>query len=164
MRRSLLTGMLLGSALTLASALGAQAWSASREEPLYLRIADDDHDDLAQTDRKAEDSPTSARLIRACGIDKFSLDLAIPDHEGSAFVEIDSTPRPRLNCLIGEARIHGLSLAVVRGLDTAAFECLPGWPSRFRKLDAADYQFCPHGRPNEIIPRTQRPAAGASRP
>src|SRR5690606_39906727 len=133
MRRSFLAGMLLGSALALASALGAQAWSASREEPLYLRIADDDYDDLSLSDRKAEDGPTSARLIRACGVEKFSLDLAIPDHAGSAFVEIDSTPRPRLNCLIGEARIHGLSLAVVRGLDTAAFECLPGWPSRFRE-------------------------------
>ncbi|KQZ64838.1 hypothetical protein EEB18_016390 [Sphingopyxis sp. OPL5] len=147
----MLVGIAIGAMLALAGVAVAAVWIAPRTEPTYLRIADDDIDHLLSSDHEPEDGPTSARLIRHCGIDAFTLDLAIPDHAGSAFVNLEKTPRARLNCLIGEARIHGLSLAIVDGEDTASFECLPGWPSRFQRFDPADYGFCPKGEPNPVV-------------
>ncbi|MBL9071614.1 MAG: hypothetical protein JNM03_16655 [Sphingopyxis sp.] len=151
MRRSFLWGAALGAALALGSAALATLWVRDRAQPVYLRIADDNFDEMLAADFKAEEGPTSARLIRRCGIGEFTLDLAIPDHGGSAFVKLEGTPRSKLNCLIGEARIHGLSLAIVDGENRENFECLPGWPSRFRRFDAADYGFCPDGKPNPVF-------------
>ena len=151
MRRSLLVGVAGGAALALGSVAAASIWLKEEPQALYLRIADDNFDYMLAPGHEPEDGPTSARLIRHCGIDAFTLDLASPDHAGSAFVNLEKTPRARLNCLIGEARIHGLSLAIVDGEDTASFECLPGWPSRFQRFNPADYGFCPNGEPNPVV-------------
>lgn len=160
MRRAFLWGLALGAALVLGSTAIANAWMNGRPEPLYLRIADDNYDHLLGPDHKAEDGPTSARLIRRCGINKFTIDLPIVDHSGSAFVDLESTPRPKLNCLIGEARIHSLSLAIVDGENMTNFECLPGWPSRFQRFNPGDYQFCQNGRPNPVFGKETDPKHG----
>lgn len=157
MNRSFLWGLALGATLVLGTTAIASVWMKDRPDPLYLRIADDNYDYLLGPDHKAEDGPTSARLIRRCGINKFTIDLPMLDHSGSAFVDLESTPRPKLNCLIGEARIHSLSLAIMDGENVASFECLPGWPSRFRRFDPGDYQFCPDGRPNRDLGKATAP-------
>ena len=156
--------MVGGATLALASVAIATIWIRPDTDPVYLRIADDNFDLILSAGHDPEDGPTSARLIRHCGIETFNLDLAIPDHGGSAFVNLESTPRAKLNCLIGEARIHGLSLAIVDGEDTAAFECLPGWPSRFQRFDPADYGFCPKGEPNPVVGKGPALAEANERP
>ena len=143
--------MVGGATLALAGVAIATIWIRPDADPVYLRIADDNFDYLLGPDHGPGDGPMSARLIRHCGIETFTLDLAVPDRGGSAFVNLENTPRAKLNCLIGEARIHGLSLAIVDGEDTAAFECLPGWPSRFQRFDPADYGSCPKGEPNPVV-------------
>ncbi|MGH6650097.1 MAG: hypothetical protein ACREB7_03100 [Sphingopyxis sp.] len=151
MRRSLLIGMACGAALALASAAIANTWLVEEPKALYLRIADDNFDYMLAPGYRDGDGPISPQLVRHCGVNRFTVDLAIPDHAGSAFVNLENTPRAQLNCLIGEARIHGLSLAIVDGEDTASFECLPGWPSRFQRFNPADYGFCPKGEPNPVV-------------
>jgi len=158
MRRTLLIGMASGAALALASVAVATIWLKPQSQPIYLRIADDNFDHLLGPDFEPEGAPTSAQLIRHCGIESFTLDLAVPDHAGSAFVNLETTPRAKLNCLIGEARIHGLSMAIVDGENRENFECMAGWPSRFQRYDPADYGFCPKGQPNAIFPASSPPS------
>ena len=150
--------MASGAALALASVAIASIWIEPDVQPVYLRIADDNFDYLLGPDYEPEGGPTSAKLIRHCGIDNFTLDLPIPDHAGSAFVNLQTTPRAKLNCLIGEARIHGLSLAIVDGENKEHFECLSGWPSRFQRYDPGDYGFCPKGRPDAIFRKSLSPS------
>lgn len=98
----------------------------------------------------------SARLIRYCGIDRFTTINALPDYVGSSLVPLESTPEGKINCLIGEARIHALSLAIAAGPDTANFECLPGWPSRFQPFNAADYELCRDHKPDATYRSTRK--------
>ncbi len=151
MRRTLLIGVAIGAALGLAGAAIASIWFDEKPKPLHLRIVDDNFDYILAPKHRDEDGPISPRLARHCGIDQFTVDLAVPDHAGSTFVDLEKTPRAKINCLIGEARIHGLSLAIVDGDDRSNFECLPGWPSRFQRFDRADYGFCPRGEPNQVV-------------
>lgn len=152
MRRSFLWGMLLGAALALAGAAIASVWVRDRPAPLYLRIADDNyHETIDNPEFDAKDGLTSTRLIRSCGIKAFTIDSMIPDHTGSSFVRIDTTPMANLNCLIGEARVHSMSLAITRGLDTTEMVCLPGWPTRFRDDPPVEYQACGGRNPEPIF-------------
>ena len=153
MRRTLLIGMVSGAALALASAAIASIWHNDKRQTLYLRIADDNFDHLLAPDHQDEDGPISAKLARRCGINKFTLDLAVPDHTGSAFVELETTPPANLNCLIGEARVHALSLAIVDGMNITSFECLPGWPSRFQKVEGGNFELCQGRNPDPIFKR-----------
>lgn len=150
-RRHLLWGVLLGAVLALLGMAVAEIRFSSREEPLYLRIADDNFDEISGAQIRAEDGPTSVRLIRSCGIDAFTVDSMIPDHVGSSFVRIDTTPEARLNCLIGEARTHSMSLAITRGQNTTEINCLPGWPTRFRHFDPTDYEACRGKNPEPVF-------------
>ena len=149
MRRSFLVGIALGAALVLSSVTIANLWIGDRTEPLYLRIADDNFDETLAPDFKDEDGPTSPRLVRSCGIDAFTTDLSVPDHGGSSFVRIDMTTTANLNCLIGEARAHRMSLAITRGQDMIEIECLPGWPTRFK--DDLPTEACPNGNIQPIF-------------
>lgn len=152
MRRSFLGGIALGAVLALGSVMVAGIWLKDQPEPLYLRIADDNfHEtfDAENPEFKPEHGPTSVRLIRGCKIAAFTTDNMGLDHTGSSFVRIDSTPKANLNCLIGEARSHSMSLAITRGLDTTAIECFPGWPTRFR--DDPPAESCPAGNPAPIF-------------
>lgn len=147
MHRSLLIGMVCGATLALASAAIASIWLNEKPEALYLRIAEDSFDYMLAPGHRDEDGPISPQLVRRCGIKEFLLDSAVPDRTGSAFVKIETTPRANLNCLIGEARLQGLSLAIVDGMDKTSFECLPGRPSRFQKEDG-NFGGCPEQKPD----------------
>ena len=105
--------MACGAALVLASAAIASMWLKEEPEVLYLRIAEDNFDYMLAPNHRDEDGPISLQLVQRCGIKAFTLDSAIPDRTGSAFVEVETTPRANLNCVIGEARLQGLSLAIV---------------------------------------------------
>lgn len=150
-RRHFLLGVLFGAVLALLGMAVAEIGFSKREEPLYLRIADDNFDEMFDPQFKPETGPTSARLIRSCGIGAFTTDNMIPDHTGSSFVRIDTTPRARLNCLIGEARAHSMSLAITRGLDTTEINCLPGWPTRFQPFDPVEYEACRGKNPEPLF-------------
>ncbi|WP_143043502.1 hypothetical protein [Sphingopyxis sp. YR583] len=164
MRRSFLWGTALGAALALVGAAIASVWFKDRPEPLYLRIADDNFDEIFAHSSKDEDGPTSVRLIRSCGIDAFTTDSTIPDHAGSSFVRIDTTPPANLNCLIGEARSHSMSLALARGLDTTTITCLPGWPTRFRNDPPVEYEACRGKNPQPIFEEQHGPATAQRLP
>jgi len=160
MRRSLLWGMILGAALALAGAAFASIWLRDRPVPLYLRISDDNyHETFENPEFEAKDGLTSARLIRSCGIKAFTIDSMQLDHTGSSFIRIDSTPVANLNCLIGEARAHSMSLAITRGMDTGEMMCLPGWPTRFR--DDPPAESCPDGNPEPIFREPHKPTKAA---
>ena len=154
--RSVLGGVAPGATLAIGGVLIADIWLKDQPKPLYLRIADDNFDHILGPDYRAEDGPMSARLIRHCGIDRFTTISALPDYAGSSLVPLASTPEAKINCLIGEARIHALSLAVAPGPDTANFECLPGWPSRFQPFNAADYELCRGHKPDATFGSTQK--------
>lgn len=147
MRRTLLMGMACGAALALASVAAARIWLKEEPRALHLRIADDNFDYVLAPGYRDDTGPISAQLVRRCGINAFTLDSAIPDRTGSTFVEIGTTPRAKLNCLIGEARLQGLSMAIVDGMDMTSFECLPGRPSRFQKADG-NFGACPEREPD----------------
>ena len=152
MQRSFLWGLALGATLALGGVAVARVWIKDRPEPLYLRIADDNFHETFDTENpefQPEDGPTSMRLIRGCKIATFMIDTRGLDHTGSSFVRIDSTPKAKLNCLIGEARAHSMSLAITRGLDTTEIVCVPGWPTRFR--DDPPAEPCPRGNPDPIF-------------
>lgn len=151
MRRSFLVGVALGAALALGGVATARFWMSDRPEPIYLRIADDNFGETLAPGSKDEHGPTSVRLILSCGIDAFKTDLMIPDHTGSSFVRIDTTPPANLNCLIGEARAHSMSLALVRGVDRTTIACLPGWPTRFRNDPPVEYEACRGKNPQPIF-------------
>ena len=162
MRRSFLPGVALGAALALSSVAIVSIWGSARTEPLYLRIADDNFGETLAPGSKNEHGPTSVRLIRSCGINAFTTDLTIPDHAGSSFVRIDTTPPANLNCLIGEARAHSMSLALARGADTTTIACLPGWPTRFRNDPPVEYEACRGKNPRPIF--EEQHGAAAARP
>ncbi|MBJ7499378.1 MAG: hypothetical protein JHC57_06470 [Sphingopyxis sp.] len=150
-----LLGALIGVVMALSSVAVATMWFGKEPERLYLRIADDNFDHILGPDYKAEDGPVSVKLIRHCGIDEFTTISALPDYAGSSLVPLDSTSEGEINCLIGEARIHALSLAIAAGPDEANFECLPGWPSRFQPFNASDYELCRGHKPDAIFRSTK---------
>lgn len=164
MRRSFLVGVTLGAALALGGVAIARFWMSDRPEPLYLRIADDNFGETLAPGSKDEHGPTSVRLIRSCGIDAFTTDSMNPDHAGSSFVRIDTTPPANLNCLIGEARAHSMSLALARGVDTTTIACLPGWPTRFRNDPPSEYELCRGKNPQPIFEEQHGTAAARPLP
>jgi hypothetical protein len=154
----LLMGMLAGAALAATSSGFAALWFAANEEPQYLRVIDDDFDHILGPDYKAEEGPTSVNLIRNCRIESFVTDVGQLDHAGSSFVRLDATPWPKLNCLIGEARMRDMSIAIVHGVDNTTVDCLGGWPTRFKEREAGDFALCVGGKnPNPIFVPTPPP-------
>lgn len=156
-RRPFLTGMLAGAALAIAST-GVAMFLSGKQTPQYLRVIDDNFDYILGSNHSPEDGPLSPRLIRNCKIKQFMMDGAQVDYTGSSFVKIDGMPKANLNCLIGEARIHSLSIAIVDGINTTPTDCIGGWPTRFQKDAAESAEFC-LGRknPNPIFMPTPSP-------
>ena len=138
MRRTFLTGMLIGVVLTLLTTVGTQFISKGKGELAYLRLADDNFELMMSNATKPEDGPLSVQLLRACGISDFQVDLMIPDHAGSSYVPLDNASKKQLNCLVGKARMKGLTLAFVDGFDTSEIACLPGNPTTFKENDELD--------------------------
>lgn len=94
----------------------------------------------------------SAKLIKNCKIEKFVTDSSQPDYAGSSFVKIDGMPKANLNCLIGEARINSMSIAIVDGIDTTPTDCIGGWPTRFLREEAGGFELCRgHKNPNPVF-------------
>ena len=142
--------MVVGAALTVASGI-AGMWLTEDKVPQYLRVADDNFEYLEGPNYNAEDGPMSAKLIRDCKIDSFTMHDPSED-SGSSFVKIDGMPKANLNCLIGEARIHSMSIAIVDGIDRTATDCLGGWPTRFQEEAETFSQFCLGSKnPNPIF-------------
>lgn len=156
-RRSFLMGMSVGAALTLASAAAA-AWLSKEDASQYLRIVDDNFEYTLGPNYKPEDGPTSAKLIRDCKIEQFVTDTSQLDYAGSSFVKIDGMPKANLNCVIGEARINSMSIAIVDGIDTTPTDCIGGWPTRFQDEEAGNFELCRGGKnPNPIFVPTPPP-------
>jgi len=154
-RRPFLVGAFAGVAMTLSSVAIASIWIETKPDPLYLRIADDNFDHILGPNYKVEEGPLSAKLIRHCGIDRFTTISSLPDYAGSSLVALSSMTEGQRNCLIGETRTHGLSLAISSGPDESSFECLPGWPSRFQPYNASDYELCRGHKPDALFRSTR---------
>ncbi len=149
-RRPFLIGMLTGAAFAIASA-GVAAWYSGEPAAQYLRVIDDNFDHILGPNHEPKDGPLSAKLIRNCKIKRFVTDTPGLDYAGSSFVKIDGMPKANLNCLIGEARINSMSLAIVDEIDTIPTDCLGGWPTRFKNREAGDFQLCRGKNPNPIF-------------
>ncbi|MCW0199612.1 hypothetical protein [Sphingopyxis sp.] len=156
-RRPFLIGMLAGAALALASAATA-AWLSKEDAPQYLRIVDDNYEHILGPNYKLEDGPTSAKIIRDCKVQQFVTDTSLPDYAGSSFVKIDGIPKANLNCIIGEARINSMSIAIVDGIDLTPTDCIGGWPTRFQDEEAGNFELCRGGKnPDPIFVPTPPP-------
>ncbi|HEV2599045.1 MAG TPA: hypothetical protein VGU00_11860 [Sphingopyxis sp.] len=130
--------MLAGAVPVALAAAAANLWPQGAEpERLYLRIADDNYD-LPANYPWEKVGAFSAMLARKCGINRFETDSIGLHHTGSTFVSIDAVPTDRLDCLIGEARINGMTISVSRGTAPTTIECLPGRPSRFQPPENID--------------------------
>ena len=150
-RRPFLIGVLAGAALGIAS-IASAAWLTKGEAPQYLRVIDDNYDHIMGPSYEPKGGPMSAKLIRDCKIEQFVTDTSQPDYSGSTFVKIDGTPKANLNCLIGEARINSMSIAIVNGIDTTPTDCIGGWPTRFKDEEAGNFELCRGGKnPNPIF-------------
>ncbi|WP_447756799.1 hypothetical protein [Sphingopyxis fribergensis] len=149
-RRPLLIGVLIGAILAIA-ATAVTAWLREERSPQYLRIIDDNYDYILGPSYKWEDGPLSAKIIRVCKIQQFVTDALQADYSGSSFVKIDGMPKANLNCAIGEARIHSMSFAIVDGIDTTPTDCIGGWPTRFQKQEAGNFELCRGKNPNPIF-------------
>ena len=155
--RPFLIGMLSGAALALISAAAA-AWLSKEDAPQYLRIVDDNYDYTLGPTYKPEDGPTSAQIIRDCKIEQFTTDTSRADYAGSSFVRIDGMPKANLNCVIGEARIRSMSIVITDGIDMTPTDCVGGWPTRFQKEEAGNFELCRGGKnPNPIFVPTPPP-------
>jgi hypothetical protein len=108
----------------------AAEWLSDDQYPQYLRVIDDNYDHLLRKDHKWEEGPTSAKLIRNCKIEAFVNDSLGLHYAGSSFVKIKGVPIANLNCLLGEARINAMSVAVVARIDSTPTDCIDGWPTR----------------------------------
>lgn len=108
-----------------------ELWPREAPPGLHLRVAEDFTVEPKGFDQE-KTGMISAMLARRCGISRFGIDLTFPDHTGSVFVSLDAVPGGQVNCLIREARIHDLTVAVTRGQSTEAIECMDGRPARFR--------------------------------
>ena len=155
-RRPFLFGMLTGVALAIASTAIA-AWLSEDEVPQYLRVVDDNYGFILGPNYRPEDGPTSAKIIKDCKIEQFVTDTSQPDYAGSSFVKIDGMPKANLNCLIGEARLNSMSIAIVDGIDTTPTDCLGGWPTRFQEQEAGGFELCRGKNPNPIFVPTPPP-------
>ena len=80
----------------------------------------------------------------------------IPDHAGSSYVSLEKTPKAQINCVVGKARVKGLTLAFVDGFDTSEIACLPGDPTAFKKPEELDPEILARCLPNRkaAIPAT----------
>lgn len=156
-RRPFLIGMLAGAASALAS-VAAVASLSEDGTVQYLRVADDNYEHILGLNYKPEDGPTSAKIIRDCKIEQFVTDVSQPDYAGSSFVKIDGMPKANLNCVIGEARINSMSIAIVDGIDAIPIDCIGGWPTRFQKEEAGGFELCRgHKNPYPIFVSTPPP-------
>jgi len=155
--RPFLIGMSAGTILALASAFAVASLS-KKDASQYLRIVDDNFEHILGPNYKPEDGPTSAKLIRNCKIEQFVTDTSQLDYAGSSFVKIDGTPKANLNCVIGQARINSMSIAIVDGIDTTPTDCISGWPTRFQDEEAGNFELCREGKnPNPIFVPTPPP-------
>ena len=155
-RRSFLIGMLTGAAFAIASA-GVAAWYPDEPETQYLRVIDDNFDYLLGPNHEPKDGTMSGKIIRDCKIENFVFDVGGMDAAASSFVKIDGMPKANLNCLIGEARINSMSIAITDGIDTTPTDCLGGWPTRFKNREAGDFQLCRGKNPNPIFVSSPAP-------
>jgi hypothetical protein len=159
MNRKFLLGVLAGAALGISASGASTMWLRNDKEPLYLRLIDDNFDHILGPDYKPEtEGPAGLKLLRDCKIMTFLTDAGGPDAASSSFISLEATPPANLNCIIGEARIHSMSIAVVRGIDTTPTDCLGGWPTRFLDREAGDFNLCVGGKnPNPIFIPTPPP-------
>lgn len=135
----------------------AASWLSGEEPAQYLRIVDDNYDYILGPTYKPEGGPLSAKIIRDCKIDQFVTDSSQPDYAGSSFVKIDGMPKANLNCLIGEARLNSMSIAITDDIDTTPTDCIGGWPTRFQKKEAGNFELCRGKNPNPIFVPTPPP-------
>lgn len=156
-RRAFLIGTLIGAILAI-SATALAALLSEDEAPQYLRVVDDNYDYILGPDHKPEDGPLSTKIMRDCKIEQFVTDTSQLDYAGSSFVKIDGMPKANLNCVIGEARIHGMSIVIADGVDTTPTDCIGGWPTRFQKQEAGNFELCRGKNPNPIFVATPPPA------
>ncbi len=153
MNRAFLVGVLTGTALGISTWGVTTLWLRNDQEPLYLRLVDDNFDYLLGSNYLPEkEGPAGLKLLRDCKIETFLTDAGGNDAAPSSFVSLDATPPENVNCLIGEARIRSMSLAIVRGIDSTPTDCLGGWPTRFLDREAGDFNLCVGGKnPNPIF-------------
>jgi hypothetical protein len=150
-RRPFLIGMLAGASMVIGSS-GVASLLNKKPAIQYLRVIDDNGEKVSAIKRSPEHGPLSARLIRNCKIQQFVTDTEQLDYAGSSFVKIDGMAKSNLNCLIGEARIHSLSIAIVDGIDTTPADCIEGWPTRAQKVASGGFELCPEQQnPNPIF-------------
>jgi hypothetical protein len=132
--------MLAGAVPVALAAAAANLWP-TKEQPdrLYLRIVDDNYD-LPADYPWEKVGAFSAMLVRKCGINRFENDAIGLHHAGSTFVSIDEVSTDKLDCLIGEARINGLTISISRGTTPITVECLQGRPARFQPSKNIDQE------------------------
>lgn len=159
MNRAFLVGMLTGSVLAIATCSAAILWLGKGQDRLYLRVVDDNFDYILGPNYKPEkEGPAGLKLLRDCKIGSFLTDAGGNDAASSSFISLDTTPPENLNCLIGEARTHSMSIAIAKGVDNTPTDCLGGWPTRFRDFEAGDFNLCAGGKnPNPIFVPTPPP-------
>ncbi len=159
MNRTYLVGVLTGSALGIVAWGAASLWLPNDQQPLYLRLIDDNFDHILGPDYKPEtEGPAGLKLLRDCKITAFLTDAGGNDAASSSFIALDATSPEKVNCLIGEARIRSMSIAIVQGIDTTPTDCLGGWPTRFRDREAGDFNLCVGGKnPNPVFVPTPPP-------
>ncbi|PQM26926.1 hypothetical protein CVO77_18300 [Sphingopyxis lindanitolerans] len=148
MNRSALLWMLAGALPVALAAAVVSLWPKDEPVGLYLRIVDDNVD-LPADYQWEKVGAFSSMLARKCGINRFETDSMGVDHMGSSFVPLDDASTSELDCLIGEARIHGMTIAVSRGTTPETVECLPGHPARFQPPENIDQNAaatCERGR------------------
>ncbi|WOF42082.1 hypothetical protein KNJ79_12740 [Sphingopyxis indica] len=155
-RRTFLVGTLIGAIFAISS-MAMASWMSDDEPNQYLRIIDDNYDYILGPNHKPEDGPLSTKIIRNCKIEAFVTDTSQLDYAGSSFVKIDGMPKANLNCLIGEARINSMSIAITDGIDTTPTDCIGGWPTRFQKQEAGNFELCRGKNPNPIFVPTPPP-------
>jgi len=127
-------------AIPVALAAGAvKMWPREEPDGLYLRIVDDNYD-LPEDYPWEKVGAFSAMLARKCKVEHFETDTIALHHAGSTFVSVDHVPTEKLDCLIGEARLNGMTISISRGTAPVTIECLPGRPARFQPPKNIDHE------------------------